>query len=284
MIRTVTIGEELRVELPQVPGIEGVGRITALGDRVRGLEPGQRVYLPLQCGSWREVIHVDAAGLWPAPEGDAVQLSSIVNALTADVALRDLAPLEQGDWFVQNSANSNVGRVLIVLAKRRGYRTVNIVPRESLVDELSALGGDVVLVDGPDLAARVREATGGAPLPIGLDGIGGADTGRLAECLSDRGTVANIGLMSGELCQMPNWVLHYKQISLRGFYAGYHIFERSAEQRREMVGELAELISQGIVHARIAATYPLAEFREAVLHAARSGAERDGKIVFDLSR
>jgi trans-2-enoyl-CoA reductase len=283
MIRTVTPGEELVTELPQVPGIEGIGRVTAVGAAVSRFAIGDRVYLPLQCGSWREVVHGDAGSVFPAPEGDPIQLSLIINAFTADIALQDLAPLKPGDWFVQNSANSNVGRVLITLAHRRGFKTLNIVRREALVDELLELGADVVLVDGPDLAARVAEATDGAPLPVGLDGVGGEATGQLAACLDDEASVYNMGHMSSLSCQIPSWVLLYKQVKIRGFYAGYNISSRSPEQQAAMIEELAGLIGSGVLKAKIAATYPLTEFRQAVTHAMQDGVSRDGKIVFDLT-
>lgn len=291
MIRNVASGtvqeieglDDMTVTFPQVPGIEGVGRIVAVGAAVSEVGLGDRVYLPFQCGSWRDHVVAEAARLYPAPEGDAVQLSLIVNAFTADFALRDLHPLQPGDWFVQNSANSNVGRALIALARRRDIRTVNIVRRPELVDELSALGADVVLVDGEDLPARVREATGGADLMIGLDGIAGDATGRLAECLSNGATVANFGLMSGEPCKMPPWILHYKQTRLVGYYAGFNIMARSVEEQRAILAELAELISQGVIGARIAATYPLEDYRAALSHAAREGTDREGKVVFQMA-
>lgn len=291
MIRNVDTGSvrdidgtaDMDVKLPQTPGIEGVGRIVALGPETAGFAEGDRIFLPFQCGSWRSHVVAEAARLFRAPEGDALQLALMVNAFTADFALRDLHPLREGDWFVQNSANSNVGRALIALARHRGIRTVNIVRRAELVDELKAIGGDVVLVDGPDLAERVRAATGGAELPIGLDGIAGDATGRLAECLSNGGTVANFGLMSGEPCQMPPWILHYKRIRLVGYYAGFNILAREPAEQAAILGELAGLIAGGAIKAKIAATYPLECFAEAVGHAARAGGDRDGKVLLTVA-
>ena len=278
-VREIENAADIAVELPQVPGIEGIGRICAVGPGV-DFALGERVFLPSQCGSWREQVLAAAERLLPAPEGDAVQLSLMVNAFTADLALRDLAPLGPGDWFVQNSANSNVGRALIKLAAMRGIRTVNIVRRAELVPDLMALGADVVLVDGPDLPERVRAATGNAHLPVGLDGIAGDATTRLAECLSNGATVYNFGLMSGEPCKLPAWILHYKRTILRGYYAGHNFFERSLEEQKALIEELAQLIASGAFATAIAATYTFAQYREAVEHAAREGAERDGKIVF----
>jgi len=282
MVRNPVSGGELKTELPQVPGIEAVGRITGIGAKVTDFRLGDRVFLLRQNGSWREEAHADVATLFPAPEGDPVQLSLIVNAYSADLALRDLHPLSPGDWFLQNAANSNVGRVLIALARLRGIRTVNIVRRAALVEELKALGADVVLVDGPDLPARVREATRGAALKIGLDGIAGAATGRLAECLSDGGTVANMGLMSAEPCSIPSWILLYRRVTVRGYFAGFHLDARTMPERRKILWDLGELIRDGVISCPIAATYPLSDFRKAVTHAAKSGSDREGKIVFTM--
>lgn len=282
MVRNPTGGGDLAVPLPQVPGIEGVGRIVEAEGDMGGLSMGQRVFLPIQCGSWRESLVTDAATLIPAPEGDPVQLSLMVNALTADLALRDLVPLSAGDWVIQNGANSNVGRVLIALARQRGIRTVNVVRRMTVEPELLALGADVVVQDGEGLAERVAAATGGAAIPLGLDGVAGPATGWLAGCVADDGLIANYGLMSGEPCHIEPWMLMYKRLTLTGYYMGYNRRRRPHEEQAAIITELAEMIVAGLLPARIAATYPLEGYGEAVRHAAREGTDRDGKIVFDL--
>lgn len=280
MLRHVKDGTNLQVVLPQVPGIEGVGRVVAVGTAVTRHAVGARVYLPRQCGSWRQRIVADEARLLPAPEGDPLQLCLMVNAFTAELALRDLGPLNSGDWFLQNAANSNVGRALIRLARARGIRTVNVVRRPELIHELVELGADVVLLDGQDLAARVQAAVSGAPLRIALDGVAGAAAGRLAECLTDGGTLANCGTMSGEPVAIPSWVLLYRRIRVVGYYAGYNMQSRSPAQQAAIIGELADRIASGTIVTPIAATYPLERWREAVAHAERSGAERAGKVLF----
>ena len=280
MLRHVRDGTNLRVSLPQVPGIEGVGRVAAVGSAVARHVIGARVFLPRQCGSWRQQVVADEAAMLPAPEGDPLQLCLMVNAFTADLALRDLAPLQRGDWFLQNAANSNVGRALIRLARGRGIRTVNVVRRPELIDELLELGADVVLLDGPGLAARAQAAVGYAPLPIALDGLAGDAAGRLAECLTDGGTLANCGTMTGEPVAIPSWILLYRRIRVLGYYAGYNMQSRSPPQQAAIILELADLIAHGTIHTPIAATYSLERWREAVAHAERSGAERAGKVIF----
>ena len=60
-----------------------------------------------------------------------------------------------GDWVVQNGGNSGVGRSLIAIARLRGIRTISLVRRRELIDELKAAGADLVLMDEP---AAVEEA------------------------------------------------------------------------------------------------------------------------------
>ena len=89
---------------------------------------------------------------------------SAVNPLTALLMLNSFTDLEAGQWIVQSAANSAVGGYVIQLAKQRGIKTVNVVRREGLAEDLMAKGADVVLIDGPDLAAQIALATDNAAL------------------------------------------------------------------------------------------------------------------------
>src|SRR5688572_18841594 len=79
MVRHGQSGDDLKVPLPQVPGVEGLGRITEVASGA-GLTVGTRVFLPWQCGSWREEVIAKATEAMPAPEGDPIQLSLMINA------------------------------------------------------------------------------------------------------------------------------------------------------------------------------------------------------------
>src|SRR6476660_10637295 len=77
--------------------------------------------------------------------------------------------IKSGDWVVQNAANSSVGRWVIAFAKARGLKTVNIVRPPELVGELETIGGDVVVVDSPDVAQQVKDAVRQVDLRLALD-------------------------------------------------------------------------------------------------------------------
>ncbi|MGZ6639022.1 MAG: hypothetical protein ACXVHL_35435 [Solirubrobacteraceae bacterium] len=93
-------------------------------------------------------------------------------------------------------ANSAVGLYLVQLARYRGYRTVNVVRRGDAAAVVRETGGDIVLVDGEDLAKRVVDATGGAA----VDAMGGTASGRLADSLCESATLVSYGRMCGEPC------------------------------------------------------------------------------------
>lgn len=265
--------------LPAIGGSEGVGRVIELGPDVQNPPVGQTVLLPIGIGTWRTHLAVDANTLMPMPnEADPKQLAMItVNPPTAALMLSEFVDLEQGDWVIQNTANSGVGTYLVQLAKIRGFKTVNIVRRESAVAGVQENGGDVTLVDGEDLAKRVAEATGGAKIKLGVDAVGGEATTRIANCLCEEATIVSYGAMSGKPYSLPATEIIFKDITFKGFWLAKWFKTASQEQRMAVFGELTQMIASGKLQSNIQATYDIDHIKEAV--AAASQGERDGKIM-----
>jgi NADPH:quinone reductase-like Zn-dependent oxidoreductase len=265
--------------LPAVGGNEGVGRVVELASDVGGLKVGQMVLLPVGSGTWATHLVAAATALMPLPGGaDPQQLAMLtVNPPTARLLLTEFVELNAGDWVIQNAANSAVGGYLVQLAKARGIRTVNVVRRTSAQAAVQALGADVVLVDGDDLAARVREATGEAKIALAIDAVGGAATERLAQSLVPGGIVVNYGAMSGEPCTISPASLIFRGIALRGFWLARWYRTADPKVRAALFGELVALIASGHLHAQVQATYGIDAIKDAV--AAAASGERSGKIM-----
>lgn len=264
--------------LPAIGGNEGVGRVEALGEGVSNLQVGQVVLLTPGTGTWVTHQLADAKRLIPLPEADPQQLAMLtVNPPTASLLLSEFGDLQPGDWVMQNAANSGVGSYLVQLAKIRGFKTINIVRRDSAIAGVQAEGGDVVLVDGPDLFKRVKQATGGANIKLAIDAVGGVSSSYLADCLGEGGTLVNYGLMSGEPCQVTSKALIFNNVSLRGFWLAKWFRTASQADQMKVFGELIQLIASGKLKSKIAATYSLEQIKEAV--AAAASGERDGKIL-----
>ena len=269
--------------LPAIGGNEGVAKVVEHGPNVSGPDIGQTVLLPVGSGTWATHMVAEAKALLPLPNGaDPVQMSMItVNPPTASLMLSEFVDLKKGDWVIQNAANSGVGSYLIALAKLRGLKTVNVVRRESLVAQLKAAGGDVVLVDGDvdgrSLAERVKAETGGAAIMLGIDAVGGSATHRLGEALGEGATLVNYGAMSGEPCILAPTVIIFKGITVRGFWLARWFRTATPEQQKKVFGEITGLVASGKLSAPVHATYSVKDIKQAV--AAAAGGQRNGKIV-----
>jgi len=282
-LRTIAGTDTFRYPLPRTPGFEGIGHVVRVGEGVSSPRIGERVFPALGCGTFRDEVRCRADVCLPAPAGDAHQLSLLtVNGPTAWVLLQDFVALKPGDWLIQNAANASCGRYLIRLARRRGIRTINVVRRPQMIDELYELGGDVVLLDGPDLAARVAAAVANAPVKLGIDAVSGAATQRIAECLAADTPLVSYGSMSGERCEIDFYLMFRQGIVLHGLSFVRQFRSRTPEQVRAMYAELASLMASGELVARIAGVYPLEKIVEACEHAGQTGDDRDGKIIISL--
>src|SRR5246127_842572 len=266
-----------RPALPTVIGNEGVGRILAVGPRVENVKVGDRVLAPLSSFTWRERMVIPADGLFALPaDADPKQLSMLtINPPTAALLLSEYVDLKPGEWVVQNSANSAVGRWVIAFAKTRGLKSVNIVRRPELVPELQAIGGDVVVVDSPDASKEIKAAIGQAELRLALDGVSGPATGVLASTLSPHGTLVSFAAMSqGPISISPLDVI-FKPLTIRGFWLGH---PESVAKSAPPIVQAAEMIASRRVHIPVAATYTLSSIKEAVAHTLRGG-----KILLDVA-
>ena len=175
--------------LPETPGTEGVGEVVEIGSDVQKLSVGQRVfhcwlqYLATRGGWTRRIVYTIASSRGYSTTVDVDDQSDYMLCAYS----MDLSTLKEGDWVIQNAANSAVGTYLIQIAKERGIRTLNIVRRQSAVARLEELGATHVLVDGPDLVEQVRKVTNGEPIRLGIDAVGGKAFSKMVETLSFRG-------------------------------------------------------------------------------------------------
>jgi NADPH:quinone reductase-like Zn-dependent oxidoreductase len=280
MIAAGTYG--VQAKPPFALGTEGVGRVTAAGASVDQALVGRRVIiLPnYQQGTWADEVVVDASNVVPVTDqGDPAQLALVAtNPLTAHLLLTQYVDLQPGDWIGQNLGNSTVGQYVLGLAKRAGLKVLSVVRSEEAADRLRRQGAGLVVVDGNDLAERIKAELGGQQLKLVLDGTGDATTSALASALEFEGTLVSYSSVTGQPVPVGLGDSIYRQLKLRGIWIVNWLQNSTPEEIASTYGELAELVAQGVLSAEVEASYPVAEYREALDHARRAG--RTGKIVF----
>jgi len=272
----------IRAELPATPGFEGAGVVVEIAPGASSIPEGALVILPHNVGTWRDAVAVKADELVVVPAGiEPVHAAMLkINPMTALRLLRDYVQLQKGDWLIQNAANSAAGRAVIQIAHELGYKTVNVVRRAELIDELQAEGGDAVLIDGEKLRDEVKAATSGAPIRLGLNAVGGDSALRLANCLAAGSTMVTYGAMSLQPLKIPNGLLIFKDLRFRGIWINKWYDNATKQERTEAFEALFGMAKRGLLKTKVEKAYPLGEAKAAVTHAAQG--KRSGKIIFEF--
>src|SRR6516225_675598 len=119
-------------QMPATPGFEGAGVVEAVGGgllaRLRGLAPGKRVaVLNGSGGNWQQTVVLPVRQVVPVPADlpEEQVATFFVNPASALVMSRHVLKVPHGAWLLQTAANSALGRMVIRLGKRFGFRTIN---------------------------------------------------------------------------------------------------------------------------------------------------------------
>jgi trans-2-enoyl-CoA reductase len=269
-------------EIPAVPGFEGAGVVVEVGANVSNITNGALVILPHNIGTWREAVAVKATELVAVPpEIDPVHASMLkINPLTAWRLLHGYVDLARGDWLIQNAANSAAGRAVIQIAHELGFKTVNVVRRAELIDELRAEGGDVVLIDGEKLRDEVKSSNNGAPIRLGLNSVGGDSALRLANCLAFGGTLVSFGAMSLQPLKIPTGLLIFKDLRFRGIWINKWYDEAPMAERMAAFNPIFDMAKHGRLKTKVEKAYRIEDAKAAVANAMHD--KRSGKIIFEF--
>lgn len=267
----------VKAELPAVPGIEGCGVVEMSGSN--RFTKGQRVIFLRRASTWASHTTVDEQSLFAVPEGiDARQAAMLkVNPATAWRLLFGFVSLNAGDWVVQNAGNSAVGRCVIQLARECGFRSVSFVRRVGLAAELRALGADAVFSDDEAGHAEVMAMLGGAKVRLAFNAVGGDSALRLMKLLEEGGTHITYGAMARKPLTLPNGLLIFRDIRVRGLWVSQWLEKAPCEEVRATYEKLAKLVADGRLVQAVDSVFPLSDWAGALKRL--KDADRNGKVL-----
>jgi NADPH:quinone reductase-like Zn-dependent oxidoreductase len=268
---------------PAPIGFEGVGVVDALGQQVQGAVVGQRVKVQNgRGGSWAEYAVVPADAVFPVPADvpDEQVACMLINPGSAVLMLRHVLAVPRGEWLLQSAATSELGRMMIRLAKHDGVRTVNVVRRREAVDELLRLGADAVVVstEGP-IDEQVRRIVGPEGVRYAIDPVVGETGTQVYQALGEEGRMLIYGSLTREPIRVgadPRFILAGRRI-LEVFWLGYWLPRLDEAARRGLFGEIIALMREGIVVSSIGRRYPLDDVLAAILQSETEG--HRGKVL-----
>lgn len=264
-------------ELPAVAGREGVGIVDALGAGVRDVGFGAHVRFPEE-GTWQEYACIDAKDLLVVHGSVPVEQAAVsfINPPTAYCLLTKIIDLPKGSWVVQNAGNSAVGVSVIQIAKACGLKTISQVRREALVEPLKAMGADHVVLEGSGWAKTVKVLTGGEPVRLALNSIGGESASDQIKALGEGGTQVTFGGMVGDPVRFPTRFLIFNDVRLIGFWWDKWCKKSGPKGVREVMDAVYSMMNDGSLQVPIETTYSFAEYKEAF---AKDKSPRLGKVL-----
>jgi NADPH2:quinone reductase len=248
---------------PFIAGVEGAGRVAAVGEGVTEFAVGDRVAWSAAQGSYAERAVVEAARAVPVPDGVSTELAAaaLLQGMTAHYLATSTYPVQPGDDVLVHAAAGGVGLLLTQIVKIRGGRVIGTTSTEEKAQLARAAGADEV-VEYNGFAERVGELTGGAGVAVVYDGVGRATFDESLASLRPRGTMVLYGSASGpvppfELMRLESsGSLFLTRPSLRHYTA-------RREELLERAAEVFGWIGNGILEVHIGGRYPLEEVRRA---------------------
>lgn len=272
-----------RPPLPASAGFEGVGVVVAAGPGLLGhMRVGRRVaVLHGRGGSWQEQTVVPAKQVVPVPSAipDEQAACFFVNPASALIMTRQILRVPRERWLLQTAAGSALGRMVILLGKHHGFRTMNVVRRRAQLDELKALGADAVIcTDDEVLEERVRELTKGEGVQYAIDAVGGATGSAVVRSLGHRARMLVYGTLANEPLQFDSRLLLVGQKRIEGFWLSEWSREQGVMTMLGLFRKLARLLAAGVIRTEIGQKFAIDQFEAATRLAAEPG--HQGKVLF----
>lgn len=267
------------VKLPMVPGLEGVGRLLALGEGVSesdDIKIGARVAWMDGRGSYASQAVIPADRVVPIPDDFTLSQGLIFQALTAHYLIHEYRDIQPGDRVLVHAASGGVGQLLVQWLKHLGAWVVGTVSTEEKAKAVRALGADAAVVYGRDydFKDQVKELTDGKSIDLAFDGLGEKTLLNTIATLGRGGTVVAIGAASGPIPTVQPTML--TPLGLR--LAGGSVFSYVADpaELRKRAADIVEGVQEGWLKLENATGYALEDAAKA--HADLEGRRAKGKL------
>jgi NADPH2:quinone reductase len=266
--------------LPSIPGQEGAGVVTAVGESVVAVRVGDRVaFAGSSVASYAPYVAIDAERLVPVPDGvsSAVACAALLQGMTAHYLVDGAFALGAGHTALVHAAAGGTGQLLVQLAKRTGARVIGTVSTEAKARIAHDRGCDLVIrYDRDDFAEIARAWTDGRGVDVVYDGVGVKTFEGSLRALARRGTCVLFGQASGPVAPFDPQLLNQRGslFLTRPKLADYTVTRAELLARADAV---FGAVGDGTLAVEIGGQWPLAQAAEA--HRALEGGGTTGKLL-----
>jgi NADPH:quinone reductase len=252
--------------MPSGLGNEAAGVIEELGQGVKGFKVGDRVaYGSGPLGAYAQARNFPANRLVKLPKSisDETAAAMMLKGMTVRYLLRATYKVKRGQTVLFHAAAGGVGLIFSQWAKALGVKVIGTVGSEEKMEIAYAHGcAHVINNRTEDVAARVRELTGGKGVPVVYDGVGQATLQGSLDSLSVRGLLVSFGNASGAIKDFQLGQLAAKG-SLYVTRPTLYSYIITDEEFKETAGDVVEIVKSGKVKVAVNQRYALADVASA---------------------
>ena len=246
--------------LPAGIGLEGAGVVTAVGEGVGHVRPGDRVaYSGVPPGSYSELRNMPAQLLLKLPRGIGFETAAgmMLKGLTVQYLFRRTCRLQKGQTILFHAAAGGVGLIAMQWAKALGVTVIGTVGSEEKAALARRFGCDhTILYKRENIVERVREITGGAMVPVVYDSVGKDTFQASIDCLRPFGLMVSFGNSSGPVPPMALTALKGSLYITRPSLMAHTASRANLE---DMAADLFRIVGSGKVRIGIDQRFRLAD-------------------------
>jgi len=266
-------------DFPLIVGHEGAGEVSAVGEGVTKVKPGDRVAYVGPIGGYAEARNIPAASLIRLPDDFSYEAGAtmMLKGLTAQYLLRRTFKVQQGQTVLVHAGAGGVGQLLCGWASALGATVIATAGGREKADIARRAGAaHVILYRDEDFAARVREITRGRLCEVVYDGVGAATFPASLDCLAPFGMFVSFGSASGPIKAFDLGLLAQKG-SL--YVTRPSLFTHIADRRvyEDMTADVIDAVRRRFISIDRPQRFPLEE--AAKVHAALESRQTSGAIV-----
>ncbi|MDP1731731.1 MAG: quinone oxidoreductase [Devosia sp.] len=268
-----------KVETPFVPGNEGAGEVTAVGDGVSEFKPGDRVGYIGPIGAYAEERLLPASRAIPLPGSIDFETAAaaMLKGMTAYYLLFETWKLKAGESILWHAAAGGVGLIACQWANALGATVYGTAGSDEKIALARANGcHEVINYRIENFSGRIRDLTGGRGVDVVYDGVGKVTFEPSLDCLRPRGLMVSFGNASGPV-SIPDLGILAAKGSLYLTRPTSGAYFATAEELRRAAAALFEAIAAGKIKVTVNQRFALRDAAEA--HRALEGRETTGSTL-----
>lgn len=255
-----------KLAMPTGLGVEAAGVVDAVGEGVTGFAVGDRVctFGPAR-GAYSTERNIEAASLFHIPEdiSDDVAAAGLLKGCTTEMLVERCARVQPRWPVLVHAAAGGVGLLLCQWLRHTGATVIGTVSTPEKAALARQAGADHVLFyKSEDVAARVRELTGGDGVRVSFDGVGMETWETSLASVGRRGMIVSYGNASGPVTGVALGMLAQNG-SLFVTRPGMFDYYRDPAEREAGADYVFDMFRQGVITANIGQTYALEDVAQA---------------------